>query len=81
LIQFVFPKYFSEQLIEVLVAGAQSNVSSKDIESFKIHMPSLKEQTKIANFLSSLDSKLSHVEQQLNSTKQFKKALLQKMFV
>jgi type I restriction enzyme S subunit len=44
-------------------------------------MPSLKEQTKIANFLSSLDSKLRHVETQLNSTKQFKKALLQKMFV
>ena len=46
-----------------------------------ILLPSADEQTKIANFLSSLDEKLLHVSQQLDSTKQFKKALLQQMFV
>lgn len=56
-------------------------VSGNEIKKLKIHMPTLKEQTKIANFLSSLDSKLLHVEKQLSSTKEFKKALLQQMFV
>ena len=46
-----------------------------------ILLPTADEQTKIANFLSSLDEKLLHVSQQLDSTKQFKKALLQQMFV
>ncbi len=43
--------------------------------------PEKKEQTKIANFLSSIDSKIEQVQKQLNSTKEFKKALLQQMFV
>lgn len=42
---------------------------------------SIVEQTKIANFLSSIDSKVKQVQKQLESTKQFKKALLQQMFV
>ena len=42
---------------------------------------SLKEQTKIANFLSSIDSKIEQTQKQLDSTKEFKKALLQQMFV
>jgi type I restriction enzyme S subunit len=44
-------------------------------------IPSLPEQTKIANFLSSIDSKIEQIVKQLDETKQFKKALLQQMFV
>jgi type I restriction enzyme S subunit len=47
----------------------------------KIGLPCLKEQTKIANFLSTIDKKLLHVKIQLEKTKEFKKALLQQMFV
>lgn len=54
---------------------------STHLKSLKINLPSLKEQTKIANFLSSLDEKIAHAQTQLEQTKQFKKALLQKMFV
>jgi type I restriction enzyme, S subunit len=51
-------------------------------KDMKIKYPSsIEEQTKIANFLSSIDSKIEQVQQQLNSTKEFKKALLQQMFV
>ena len=44
-------------------------------------LPALPEQTKIANFLSSVDSKIEQVGKQLDESKQFKKALLQQMFV
>ena len=81
LVQFVFSKLFYRQLDTVLVAGAQPNISSKDIEDFKFNLPCLKEQIKIANFLSSIDSKIEQVQKQLNFTKEFKKALLQQMFV
>jgi type I restriction enzyme S subunit len=42
---------------------------------------SYKEQTKIANFLSSLDKKIELTDNELEATKEFKKGLLQKMFV
>ena len=52
------------------------------MEKIKISIPSsINEQTKIANFLSSVDSKIEEVGKQLDESKQFKKALLQKMFV
>ena len=81
LIQIVFSYIFATQLDSVLVAGAQPNVSSKDIEGFEISLPSKIEQNKIANFLSSIDRKIEQVSKQLVESKQFKKALLQQMFV
>ena len=72
--QFINWKKYNE-------ASGVPSLSKSTIESIELNLPSLKEQIKIANFLSSLDSKLLHVSQQLEATKQFKKALLQQMFV
>ncbi|RXJ88058.1 restriction endonuclease subunit S [Arcobacter sp. CECT 8985] len=47
----------------------------------KIKLPCVEEQTKIANLLSSLDTKISQNKKVLEETQKFKKALLQKMFV
>lgn len=52
-----------------------------EYQDLKIPFPSFIEQTKIANFLSSIDSKIEQVSKQFNESKQFKKALLQQMFV
>ena len=81
LTQFVFSDKFRVQLDSVLVAGAQPNISSKDIENFEIPIPSIEEQTQIANFLSALDEKIQLVAEALEATQQFKKGLLQQMFV
>lgn len=47
----------------------------------KVDLPCLKEQQKIAQFLQSIDKKVDLVAQQVEETKQFKKGLLQQMFV
>ncbi len=69
------------EIAKMAQGNAVVHLYSSQLKELKTYIPSLKEQTKIANFLSSLDSKLLHVEKQLSSTKQFKKALLQQMFV
>ena len=56
-------------------------ISFKQFSEIKLPYPSIEEQTKIANFLSFIDQKIEQVQKQLNSTKEFKKALLQQMFV
>ncbi len=57
------------------------NITTKDFFDMPILLPSFEEQTKIANFLSAIDSKIDLVSQQLDEAKAFKKGLLQQMFV
>ena len=56
-------------------------VSGSDIKGLKLNLPSIQEQQKIANFLSSIDTKIESTNQQINQTQSFKKGLLQQMFV
>ena len=62
-------------------AGRNRVLNKNDFLKIKWNMPSLKEQQKIAQFLQSIDKKIDTVAQQVEQTKQFKKGLLQQMFV
>ena len=50
-------------------------------QEMKIKLPNIKEQTKIANFLSDLDAKIEVLSKSIENTQSFKKGLLQQMFV
>jgi|SRR5690554_186321 len=56
-------------------------ISYKYFSEIKIPFPALNEQIKIADFLSSIDKKIMAVDNQLSLAKEWKKGLLQKMFV
>ena len=61
--------------------SSQLNLSKADILNFPVSLPCIEEQTKIANFLSAIDQKIEVVAQQIEQAKQWKKGLLQQMFV
>ena len=81
LVQFVFSWLFIKELNAVLVAGAQPNISPSDIELFELNIPCYDEQHQIADFLSSIDDKIALLTKQIQSTEQYKKGLLQQLFV
>ena len=74
-------RLFADQLSAVLVAGAQPNVSSKEIDGFKFLIPQSKnEQKKIGEYFSTLDNLITLHQRKCDETKQLKKFMLQKMF-
>ena len=80
-IGFIRQWFDTIRLSKYAQVGALPSYNASDLKTIKINLPSLVEQTKIANFLSSIDSKIEQVGKQLDESKQFKKALLQQMFV
>lgn len=56
-------------------------ISKKEIEKLPIRVPVLAEQTKIANFFTAIDDKITATKNQLDAVKQYKQGLLQQMFV
>ena len=61
--------------------GTQGNLNAQTVKKLKIKLPTLEEQKKIANFLATIDKRIESVSNQLEKTKEFKKGLLQQMFV
>lgn len=70
-----------EQIKKLATGTSVLGISKTNIGKVEIKLPSLEEQTKIANFLSSIDQKIDVVSEQLEQAKLWKKGLLQQMFV
>lgn len=74
-------KIIQNQVNRNVVGSTQKTLSLKDLKRFDVSIPSLKEQQKIATYLSAIDKKIEAVHAQLTQTQAFKKGLLQAMFV
>ena len=78
----VHSQQFINQLTAVLVAGAQPNVSAKDIDNFEFMFALDKaEQEKIGKVFSILDNLITLHQRECEKLKNVKKSLLEKMFV
>ena len=74
-------KAFTNQLNGVLVAGAQPNISSKEIDSFEFCIPdSIDEQSAIGNLFRTLDDLLVSYKDNLANYQSLKATMLSKMF-
>ena len=68
--------------IKVLATGVSVlSISKGNLGKVKVQLPNKPEQTKIANFLTTIDDKITATQTQLQAVKQYKQGLLQQMFV
>ena len=61
--------------------GTRGGLNLQLVGEYKVFLPVLHEQKKIADCLSSLDDVISNIQAELSAWKEFKKGLLQQMFV
>nr|WP_316250451.1 restriction endonuclease subunit S [Streptococcus sp. IMAU 99161] len=74
-------KAFTNQLNAVLVAGAQPNISSKEIDSFEFCIPeSIEEQSAIGTLFRTLDDLLGSYKDNLANYQSLKATMLFKLF-
>ena len=82
--QFLYPivesKTFISQLGSKLVAGAQPNISSQDIETIAVGLPSKEEQIKIAHLFELLNQKIETQSKIIEELTTLRSALLEKVF-
>lgn len=84
--KFVFYQLSSERMKQNFETKAnkavnQASINQTELKKTELKIPSLSEQTKIANFLTSIDDKVTVTKAQLDAVKQYKQGLLQQMFV
>jgi type I restriction enzyme S subunit len=82
--KFFMSSIWYKHMEDISNYGARDDRMSFSTNAFykmPIPFPSLKEQTKIANFLSTIDEKINHCQRQIEKTEVWKKGLLQQLFV
>ena len=81
---FFETNFWHDYVKSVANSGARHdrmNITNSDFLEMPILLPSIQEQEKIAEFLTAIDERIDHTTAQLTHTKQWKKGLLQQMFV
>jgi type I restriction enzyme S subunit len=77
---FNIPKFINKEVYSYIASSSQPALSMQSIRKFIINLPTLPEQQKIANFLSSVDKKIEQLRQKVNLLKYYKKGVMQQIF-
>lgn len=72
---------FRNEIIKLAQGSTRYNMSKVSLMKLIVSLPQAEEQIKIANFLSTIDEKIELVSNQIQDTQEYKKGLLQQMFV
>ncbi|ENK7427097.1 restriction endonuclease subunit S [Salmonella enterica] len=81
LYQLLHLESFTSEVMNRCTGTSYPAINSSDLASIEAEIPCEKEQTKIANFLSALDYKITTKKVELDKLKTWKQGLLQQMFV
>ena len=80
-IKYYLKKFLAARIDREKKDGNTPYIVLSTLKDMLIKIPCLEEQTKIANFLSSIDKNIALVTKKIEHTKTYKKGLLQQMFV
>ena len=77
---YFYSHYGKKRISEIKTGNTIEHVLASEIKEVNLNFPTPKEQTKIAEFLSAVDDKISQLSRQLELLNQYKKGVMQKIF-
>ena len=77
----IYLAFYRNIIINTYLQGGQGNLSADIIKNLLINLPSIEDQTKIVQYINSIDKKLYTENEKLKNINFLKKYLLQQMFI
>lgn len=82
--KFIYYVLHSDDFVNKVLARCTGTsypaINSKDLGKIKLNVPFILEQEKVSKFISAIESKINHINTELDINNEFKKGLLQQMF-
>ena len=71
---------YKKWVLNTSMRSGQPGINSQEYAKYKVYIPTLEEQTKIANFLSLIDKRIEKQRQLVESLKKYKRGLISNIF-